>query len=59
MGKFSGHHTKIYNCQIKPGDYLLLVATAAILNKIIPIALSQQWALFGSFSLKKSQERQC
>jgi len=47
--------TEFYNCQIKPGDYSetpFLVATAAILNIIMSIAFSQQWALFGRFSLK-------
>ena len=50
------HNTKewveFYNCQIKPGDYSetsFLVATVAILNKIILIALSQQCELFGRF----------
>ena len=46
------------NCQIKPGDYSkppFLVVTAAILKKIIPIALSQQWALFGGFFLKTAK----
>jgi len=53
------HNTRewmeFYNCQIKPGDFSetpFLVATAAILNKIMPIALSQQWALFDRFFLK-------
>jgi len=49
---------EFYNCQIKPGDYSeapFLVATAAILNKIMPIALSQEWALFGRFSLKTAK----
>jgi len=32
-----------------------LVATAAILKKIMPIALSQQWALFGRFFLKTAK----
>jgi len=32
-----------------------LVATAAILNKIMPIALSQQWALFSRFFLKTAK----
>jgi len=42
------HNTRewmeFYNCQIIPGDYsetLFLVATAAILNKIMSITLSQ------------------
>jgi len=49
---------KFYNCQIKHGDYSetpFLVATATILNKIMPIALSQQWALFGRFFLKTAK----
>jgi len=49
---------EFYNCQIKPGDYSetpFLVATAAILNKIMSTALSQQWALFGRFSLKTTK----
>ena len=49
---------EFYNCQIKPGDYSetpFLVATAALLNKIMPIALSQQWALFGRFFLKTAK----
>jgi len=49
---------EFYNCQIKPGDYSktpFLITTAAILNKIMPIALSQQWALFDRFSLKTAK----
>ena len=49
---------EFYNCQIKPGDYSenpFLVATAAILNIIMPIALSQQWALFVRFFLKTAK----
>jgi len=50
---------EFYHCQIKPGDFSetpFLVATAAILNnKIMPIALSQQWALFGRFFLKTAK----
>ena len=56
------HNTKewmeFYNCQIKLGDFSetpLLVATTAILNKIMPIALCQQWALFGRFFLKTAK----
>jgi len=56
------HNTRkwmeFYNCQTKPGDFsetLFLVATAAILNKIMPIALSQQWVLFGRFFLKTAK----
>ena len=56
------HNTRewmeFYNCQIKPGDFSetpFLVATTAIHNKIKPIALSQQWALFGRFFLKTAK----
>jgi len=56
------HYTRewveFYNCRIKPDDYSetpFLVATAAILNKIMPIALNQQWALFGRFFLKTAK----
>jgi len=48
---------EFYNCQIKPGysETPFLVVAAAILNKIIPIALNQQWALFSRFSLKTTK----
>jgi len=42
----------LFKCQMKSGAYSdtpFLVVTSALLQSIIPIAISQQWSLFNRF----------
>jgi len=47
----------LFKCQMKSGAYSdtpFLVATAALLQSIIPIAIGQQWSLFNKFKSNRT-----
>ena len=46
---------ELFKCQLSSGSFTetpFLVVTAALLNKIMPIAIGQQWSMFNRFNPK-------